>query len=183
MSTSPQLRREDRAMNAQEIKEFLMKGFCGRVGTVSAGGTPYCVPLLYVCLDDDIYVHNTRARGHLRTNVEHSEKVCFEVDEAGEIFPYGRFECDTSVSYRSVIAFGRIGIVEDEAVKRRFLDGLMEKYANRNLQRPKGFYPRLDAITVYRIQLERVTGKRLALPAVAEQWPAKDRSMSPNAHP
>lgn len=180
-SPPPQVRRTDRVMSEARAKEILARGFCGRLATVGADGFPYCVPLLYVTMDDEIFVHNTAARGHLRSNVEHAGKVCFEIDQPGEVFDYGRFECDSSVEYRSVIVFGQIRIVDDRALKARFCDGLMAKYGKKDNNRPKGFYPRLDQITVYAIKPERITGKELALPAVADQWPAKDMTKSPNA--
>jgi hypothetical protein len=99
-------------MAEARAREVLERGFCGRLATVGEDGWPYCVPLLYVCMDGDIFVHNTRAKGHLRTNVDHEPRVCFEVDEVGEVFPYGRFECDSTVAYASVVAFGRIRVVE-----------------------------------------------------------------------
>jgi hypothetical protein len=55
----------------------------------------------------------------------------------------------------------------------------MAKYADR----PKSFYPRLDEVTVYAIAVERITGKHCPLPPVSEQWPALDRTKSPNAKP
>jgi nitroimidazol reductase NimA-like FMN-containing flavoprotein (pyridoxamine 5'-phosphate oxidase superfamily) len=180
-SPPPQVRRTDRMMTDARAQEILAQGFCGRLATIGDDGFPYCVPLLYVTMDGEIFVHNTAARGHLRRNVEHGGKVCFELDEPGEVFDYGRFECDSSVAYRSVIVFGEIRIVEDGALKTRFCDGLMAKYGKQDNNRPKGFYPRLDQITVYAIRPERVTGKELVLPAVADQWPAKDMTKSPNA--
>jgi nitroimidazol reductase NimA-like FMN-containing flavoprotein (pyridoxamine 5'-phosphate oxidase superfamily) len=62
------------------------------------------IPLLYVCIDNEIWVHNTAARGHLRANVETRRAVRFEIDEPGPVFPYGRFARDTSVAYQSIIA-------------------------------------------------------------------------------
>jgi nitroimidazol reductase NimA-like FMN-containing flavoprotein (pyridoxamine 5'-phosphate oxidase superfamily) len=115
--------------------------------------------------------------------VDHEPRVCFEVDDAGEVFRYGRFECDTSVAYRSVVAFGRIRVIEDAAQKRAFFDALMAKYADPAWRRPKGFYPRLDQVTVYAIAVERLTGKATPLPAVPARWPAQDLTTSPNAVP
>src|SRR5579872_2044674 len=129
MSSPPQVRRTDKLMTDEQIEETIARGFCGRLGTVGADGWPYIVPLLYVWMDGTLYVHNTRARGHLRQNVDHDARVCFEVDEPGEVFAYGRFECDTSVSYRSVIAFGTIRVVEEDDEKARFCSELMRKYA------------------------------------------------------
>jgi nitroimidazol reductase NimA-like FMN-containing flavoprotein (pyridoxamine 5'-phosphate oxidase superfamily) len=181
MSTAPDLRRSDRAMSGSEISQALSLGYCGRVTTVGQDGWPYCMPTLYVVLDEDIYVHGTAARGHFRNNVDQSDKACFEIDEPGEVFPYGRFECDTTLAYRSVIAFGRIRVVDDITVKQRFFDALMHKYANNAWQRPPGFYPRMDGITLYAISVERVAGKQIRLPSSEQQWPSRDRTMTPDA--
>ena len=181
MSAPPQVRRKDRVMSDEHMRAALQNGFCGRLATIGADGYPYCVPLLYVLLNGDVYVHNTSARGHLRTNVDHDARICFEVDTAGEVFPYGRFECDSTLAYSSIVLFGRIRVVEDRAVKQRFCEALMEKYAKPDWDRPKGFFPRIDMITVYAIAADRMTGKEIALPQVAEQWPSVDRTKSPNA--
>jgi nitroimidazol reductase NimA-like FMN-containing flavoprotein (pyridoxamine 5'-phosphate oxidase superfamily) len=82
-----------------------------------------------------------------------------------------------------VILFGQIRIVEERAAKQRFCEVLMAKYGKPETERPKSFFPRLDAITVYAIAVERMTGKEMALPPLSEQWPAKDRTKTPNARP
>src|SRR5215470_1611777 len=183
MSRPLQVRRIDKLMTEERARAALAAGFCGRLATVGADGWPYVVPLLYVWMDGEIWVHNTQARGHLRTNVEHATRVCFEIDEPGEVFAYGRFECDTSVAYRSVVAFGRIRVVDDVSQKSRFFDALMAKYADPGRARPRGFYPRLDEVTVYAIAVERVTGKETLLPATPNRWPAVDATKSPGAVP
>lgn len=183
MSAPPQVRRADKLMTEARALEFLARGFCGRIASVGPDGWPYCVPLLYVWMDGEIWVHNAAASGHFRTNLEHEKRICFEVDEAGEVFDYGRFECDTSVAYRSVIVFGTIRIVDDSPTKQQFFDALMAKYGTPDSSRPKHFYPRLDEIALYAITPERITGKETPLPAVSEQWPALDRTKSPHATP
>ncbi len=57
----------------------------------------------------------------------------------------------------------------------------MAKYHGRDVGRPKGFYPRLDHITVYAVSTDRVTGKETPLPVPSEQWPAKDKTKTPDA--
>ena len=181
--SSPQLRRQDRLLGDAEARALLVRGYCGRVGSVSADGWPYVVPLLYVFAGDEISLHNSAARGHLRVNVERESRVCFEVDEPVKVFDYGRFECDTGLAYRSAIAYGRIHVVDNRAAKSRFFDALLAKYGTGTPGRPKSFYPRLDEVTVYAIAVERLTGKECPLPPPAEQWPALDRTKSPNARP
>jgi nitroimidazol reductase NimA-like FMN-containing flavoprotein (pyridoxamine 5'-phosphate oxidase superfamily) len=170
-------------MAGDRIREMIARGHTGRLATVGADGWPYIVPLLYVWRHDRIWLHNTGARGHLRANVEHDARVCFEVDDPGEVFPYGRYECDTSIAYRSVVAFGRISIIDDRDEKQAFFAALMSKYADPRGDRPANFFPRLDQVTVYAIAIERMTGKETLLPPLAQQWPALDRTKSPDAVP
>ena len=94
-------------MSHDATLKSLQEGYCGRLTTFGPDGYPYCVPLLYVWMDEQLYVHGTNARGHLHTNLEFNSRVCFEVDFPGQVFDYGRFECDISVSYRSVVAFSQ----------------------------------------------------------------------------
>jgi uncharacterized protein len=174
--SSPQIRRADRTMSDERALETLAQGYSGRLATVSEDGFPYCIPLLYLWIGGELYVHTTSARGHLRANIE-----SFEVDEQEDVFDYGRFECDSGLAYRSVCLFGRIRIIEDREIKQRFCEALMAKYGKPETLRPKGFFPRIDVITVYAITVERITGKETALPPLSEQWPAKDRTKTPNA--
>lgn len=183
MSRPPGILRVDRVMAGAKAREFLAAGFAGRLATLGGDGSPYCLPLLYVWMDERLYFHNTVARGHLRANVEHERRVCFLVDEPEQVFDYGRFECDTGLAYRSVIVFGTIEIINDLALKQRFFAALMDKYATPERDRPRGFFPRIGEVTVYAVTVDRITGKEMALPAVSERWPAVDRSKSPDAQP
>lgn len=179
--SSPVLRRADRAMTSQRSLETLAAGFSGRLATMGADGYPYCIPLLYLWMDGELYLHTGSARGHLRANIEVNPRVCFEIDEPDEVFDYGRFECDSGLAYQSVVLFGTIRIVDEISDKQRFCEALMSKYGKPGTRRPKGFFPRIDAITVYAVKVERITGKEHALPPLSEQWPAKDRTKTPNA--
>jgi len=181
--SGPNLRRADRAMTSEAALAALERGFAGRLATVGEDGYPYCVPMLNVWADNQVLLHGTSALGHLQTNVRREPRVCFELDEPDQVFDYGRFECDSGLAYRSVILFGRISIADNRAIKQRFCELLMEKYGKPNSSRPKNFFPRLDAITVYVLAVERMTGKQQLLPELSEQWPAKDRTKTPNARP
>ncbi len=183
MSSPPQVRRTDKLMSDARIRELLSTSYCGRLGTVGPDGAPYVCPLLYVWMLGQVWLHNTRASGHLQDSVRHEPRVCFEIDTAGQVFPYGRFQCDTSIEYQSVVVFGRVSIVEDRARKTAFFDALMEKYFSHDTTRQRGYYPRLDDVTVYVLTVERMTGKETLLPAAQGQWPAVDNTKSPHAVP
>lgn len=183
MSASPTMRRADKMMTTERALEALSMAFSGRLATVGEDGYPYCLPLLFVIIEYEIFVHNSSTLGHLRSNVDNNRRVCFEVDQSDKIYPYGRFECDTALAYWSVIAFGDIRVVEIPDEKKRFCDALMAKYADKKWNRPKGFYPRIDEISVYAIKVNRLTGKETILPASDQLWPEVDKTKSPNARP
>src|SRR5512134_3746187 len=122
------VRRVDKQMSQADVEEVLARAPLAHFGTVGEGGEPYVVPNLFVYADGRIYLHTTSAAGHFRTNVERSNRVCLEIAEMGQVFPYGTFECDTSASYVSVVAFGSIRIEDDPAEKARFFDRFLAKY-------------------------------------------------------
>jgi len=73
--SSPQIRRADRVMSDERTLETLARGYSGRLATVSEDGFPYCIPLLYLWIDGEVYVHTTSARGHLRERREGSTRL------------------------------------------------------------------------------------------------------------
>jgi nitroimidazol reductase NimA-like FMN-containing flavoprotein (pyridoxamine 5'-phosphate oxidase superfamily) len=165
------LRRADKVMSAAEAGEFLGQAFCGRIATVGPDGYPYVVPNLFVWRDGQVYLHTSKVPGHFLANVHHCDRVSFEVDEPGEVFPYGPVECDTSVSYRSVILFGRIRVIEDAAEKVDFYASFLAKYAPPDSWgRERGSFPRLAGTIVYAITPEAITGKQGQLPALDRRW-------------
>lgn len=178
------VRRKDKEMSREEVDDLLARAGLAHFGTVGAGGQPYVVPNLFVYAEGKIYLHTTAASGHFKQNVAHDQRISFEIAEMGQIFPYGEFECDTTVSYVSVVGFGKVTIEADKDAKSRFFDRFMAKYADPKWQqRPKGFYPRLDEVTVYVIEVERLTGKKGPLPGLSDQWPAKNMTKSPGVKP
>jgi hypothetical protein len=188
MSGPTKVRRQDLAMDEARSQALLTRGFCGRLATVGADGAPYCTTMLYVWMEGRIHMHGTATRGHLRSNIDHEARVCFTIDEPGPVFDYGRFECDSTVSYVSVVAFGRMRVVEEAATKQRFFEALMAKYRTADAtrpdtMRPRAFFPRIDQIALYALEIERLTGKEIVLPDISAQWPALDRTKTPNARP
>ncbi|HYF90832.1 MAG TPA: pyridoxamine 5'-phosphate oxidase family protein [Symbiobacteriaceae bacterium] len=163
------LRRTDREMSAEDSQRLLENGYVGRLGTADPDGWPYVVPKMYALCNGFIYFHGTTARGHTLTTIEANPKVCFEVDQPGPVFPTGtQSQCDTSVSFESVIAFGTCTLVADDAEKIIALKAMMAKYADPAWERPSG-WPMLGATAVFRIEVDRMTGKRRPM-AVAEPW-------------
>src|SRR5579872_1835122 len=181
MPPRAQLNRADKVMGADQIDAFLKTAFCGRTATIGADGYPYVVPNLFVWHDSTVFLHTARRSGHFAANIRNSDRVSFETDEPGEVFPYGDIECDTSVSYTSVVLFGRIRIIDREEDAAQFFRLFMAKYAPADSWgREKESFPRISATTVYAIKPEAITGKHGLLPPLTERWPQKNKTLSPN---
>jgi len=88
--SSPQLRRADRMMSEQRACEMLARGFSGQLATVGEDGYPYCIPLLYLWMDGEVYVHTSSARGHFRTNIER--------ERASALNSTSRIRCSTTAA-------------------------------------------------------------------------------------
>jgi len=165
------LRRADKIMSAEEVRGFLAGAHCGRTATVGADGYPYVVPNLFVWMEEQIFLHTARYRGHFLANVEFCDRVCFEVDQPGETFPYGPVECDTSIAFRSVVVFGRIRIVPEPDIRQRFFSAFMSKYAPPDSWgRAKDTFPRIGSTILYAISPEIMTGKQTPLPTAENRW-------------
>jgi hypothetical protein len=167
-------------MTDAEVREILCSTSCGRTAMIGVGGYPYVVPNLFVWQVGAVWLHTARANGHFARNLGHANRVCFEVDEPGEVVPYGHIECDTSVLLRTVIVLGRIRLVRDADQARNFSTLFVAKCAPADSWgQDKRSFPRLDATNVHVITPESMTGKASVLPAVEARWPASINTRSP----
>ena len=87
-----EVRRKDKLMPEAQIDEILRTAYCARMATAGKDGWPYICPLLYVWDEQKLWFHNSGTEGHLKANVRHDGKACFEIDIPGQVFAYGRFE-------------------------------------------------------------------------------------------
>ena len=177
------VRRTDKLMSRDQAEALLGRAPLAHFATTGADGMPYSVPNLFIFADGFLFTHTARQSGHFRSNIEHDPRISAAVTEMGTVYPYGATNCDTTISFASVIAFGTTRIEEDPAAKALFFDRLMAKYGDPAWRRPEGFYPRLGDTAVYCITIERLTGKAGPLPPMAERWPARDATRSPGAVP
>ena len=177
------VRRMDLALSRTEIEAALVAIRVAQFATVDPDGEPYVVPCLFAWVDGRVQFHLSRTTGHFARNLAHRPRICFAASEAGEIYAYGEFACDATVSYISVIGSGPARAEPDREAKARFFDRFLAKYADPAWNHPASFYPRLDDVTVYALQPETLTGKRITLPPLGERWPAGNRTKSPGAQP
>lgn len=161
-------RRKDRAVTDESwIEDMLVKSATGVLAT-SRDGQPFVNMNVFVydAKAQCIYLH-TAAEGQTRTNVEQNERVCFCVHDMGRLLP-AMYALNFSVEYSGVAVFGRVEIVRDQTEAAQALQLLLDKYAP-HLQPDVHYRPstpeEIARTTVYRIKIERWSGKRKVAPA------------------
>lgn len=171
MNPSPEMvpvRRKDRVVSDEAwIEEMLTHAPVG-VLALTRDGQPFVNMniFLYDASRHALYLHGA-TDGQTRTHVEANEKVCFCIHEMGRLLP-AMYARNFSVEYGGVVCFGRITTVTDPDEARTALQRLLDKYAP-HLESGKHYRPITDAeleqTSVYRVQIERWSGKKKVAPA------------------
>ena len=118
-----EMRRKRQALSMEEIAAVLNRGTAGVLALSGDDGYPYAVPISYVFDGDKIYFHCARA-GHKLDAIRRNAKASFCVVDQDQIVPE-----EYTTYFRSVIVFGAIRVMEDEAGKRSAIEKLAVKDA------------------------------------------------------
>lgn len=150
-----ELRRKNQGLPLEESIEILMKGTSGVLALVGDEGYPYAVPVSYVYQDSRLYFHGAKT-GHKADAVRRQEKASFCVIAQDHVIPE-----KYTTAYKSVIVFGRIRIVEEEAEIKRVVEALDTKYGPENgkarLQREIDRVR--DSLCIMELSVEHICGK------------------------
>ncbi|WP_294550879.1 pyridoxamine 5'-phosphate oxidase family protein [uncultured Pseudoflavonifractor sp.] len=118
-----EMRRKRQALPQEEVSAVLERGTSGVLALAGEDGYPYAVPISYVYDGEKFYFHCARA-GHKLDAIRREPKASFCVIDQDQIVP-----AEYTTYFRSVIAFGRLRVLEDEGEKRAAIEKLAAKYA------------------------------------------------------
>ena len=155
------IRRVNLALPEDVCLDILNTGSYGTFAFLGDDDYPYAVPVNYAFDGKSIYVH-CALEGHKMDAIARHDKASFSIVDAHEVIP-DELTCD----YRSVLVFGRVDVVKDEAEKINALYLLCKKYAS-NTQTDVDAYisKQAPATAVFKMTVEHMSGKegrRLAL--------------------
>ena len=148
------MRRKRQQLSDEESIEILQTATSGTLALLVDGGYPYAVPISYVFSEGKLYFHSALS-GHKVDAIRGCDRASFCVVAQDDVKPalYTTF-------FRSVIAFGRIHIVDDEAEKlaaARLLGNRYNPHQDEALQ--KELENGLARMLVIRLDIEHLTGK------------------------
>ena len=154
MSEFREMRRKRQLLSEEESIAILQKATAGTLALLGDNDYPYAVPISYVYADGRLYFHSALS-GHKVDAIRKCDKASFCVIEQDEVHPekYTTF-------FRSVIAFGRIHIIEDETEKLETARMLVNRYnPNQEEALQKELENGLSRMLMIRFGIEHLTGK------------------------
>lgn len=151
-----EMRRSKQILSREATEKILREGDFGVLAVAGDDGYPYAVPISYAVEGNKIYFHSAKT-GHKLDAIKNNDKVSLCVVGKHEVVAE-----EFTTYFSSVIAFGRIKIVEDDADpdKLRGLELLADKYsATASAERRAKELSRLSALVVPVMTIEHLTGK------------------------
>lgn len=148
------MRRHRQQLSREECENILGRCTSGVLALTGDGGYPYAVPLSYVYTDGSIIFHSA-VEGHKVDAIKRDSRCSFCVIEQDEIKP-----AEFTTHFRSVIAFGRIHILEDADDKVQALRLLGRRYSpNDEPGLQHEIDKSLDHVLLLRLDIQHLSGK------------------------
>ena len=149
-----EMRRKRQQLSEEESIGILQNATSGTLALLGDGSYPYAVPISYVYDDGKLYFHSAMS-GHKVDAIRSCGKASFCVIDQDNVKP-GEY----TTYFRSVIAFGRIRIVEDEKEKLTIARILGNRYnPNQEEALQKELEHGLSRMLAIRFDIEHLTGK------------------------
>lgn len=150
-----EMRRKKQALTQAECVGILRKETAGVLALSGDDGYPYAVPLSFAYRDGKIFFHCAKT-GHKVDAAARNEKASFCVIQQDHVVPE-----EFTTYYRSVIAFGKIRILTDEAEKRNAIEILAARYTpNDEDGCQKTINHEFSRLCMLELTLEHLSGKQ-----------------------
>ena len=148
------MRRNRQQLSREECERILGRCTSGVLALTGDDGYPYAVPLSYVYADGAIIFHSA-VEGHKVDAIRRDNRCSFCVIEQDDIKPV-----EFTTYFRSVIAIGRISILENTDEKVQALRLLGRRYSpgdESGLQHE--IDKSLDHVLLLRLDIDHLSGK------------------------
>ena len=150
-----EMRRKKQVLSQKEVEGILHKGTSGVLALLGDNDYPYAVPISYVYDNGKVYFHSAKS-GHKIDAIQKAAKASFCVIDEDLVVPE-----EYTTYFRSVIAFGRIQIIENDSEKRAAIEKLAIKYAPEDTaaSRDDAISRELKSLCMLEMTSDHVTGK------------------------
>jgi hypothetical protein len=149
------LRRKEREITDRaEIDAILRSAKVMRLA-LADNNIPFVVPVFFAYDGRAVYFHSARM-GTKIDIMQRNPNVCFEVSVDQSVIESDR-ACDFEAKHRTVIGFGKVTFLADDAAKIQALNGIVARFSDKTFEYPP---VNLDHTAVIRIDIESIKGKK-----------------------
>ena len=148
------MRRKNQLLTDEECIEILNSSTSGTLALLGDNDYPYSLPISYVYNDGKLYFHSALT-GHKIDAINMHSKASFCVIAQDKVVPE-----KYTTYFRSVIAFGKICVIVNDAEKLRAIEILAEKYSPQLAEgRKKEIEDNFSRMCMIELDIEHMTGK------------------------
>ena len=117
---------------------------------------PYLVPVSFGYDGENIFVHTAR-EGKKIEFLKLNNRVCFEFETDAKIVGHDTIGCKWTASFKSVIGFGKMIKITDEAEAMNALNQIMLKYSGKEWDFTN---KDLNRVYLWKIEIDEISGKK-----------------------
>ncbi|MBQ8983617.1 MAG: pyridoxamine 5'-phosphate oxidase family protein [Lachnospiraceae bacterium] len=149
------MRRYKQQITEEECVEVLKSTKRGVLSMIGEDGYPYGIPMDHWYCEEDgrIYFHGAK-EGHKMDAIKACDKVCYCVYDEGY-----RKDGEWALNIKSVVIFGRIRLVEEEAKARRICEALVKKFTDDQAYLEKEMTNAFPRVQCLELIPDHMTGK------------------------
>lgn len=150
-----EMRRKNQALTQEEIDALLEQGTSGVLALSGDDGYPYALPLSYA-YDGTRFLFHCAKVGHKLDAIARNPKASFCVVGQDQVVAK-----EYTTYFKSVIAFGRLRILEEPGEKRAAAEALALRYAPAEPihRRQEEIDSAWDRLCMLEMTIEHITGK------------------------
>ena len=149
-----EMRRKRQKLEEAECIDVLQRSTSGVLSLYGDDGYPYGVPLSHAYIDGRLVFHGAKS-GHKLDAMRENPKASYTVIAQDAVVAE-----EFTTYYRSVIAFGRMRILEGDE-KLAALRQLSDRFwPNHEAEREAEIAPRLDRMIVFVMEIDHLSGKQ-----------------------
>lgn len=147
------MRRSRQLLSEEESVRLLTSATAGVLSLVGDNGYPYGVPLSHVYSRGKLYFHSALS-GHKVDAVRACDKASFTVIAGDDVKP-----SEFTTYFRSVVCFGRVRLIEDEAEKMVALRELGARFNPNEEELSEEIRKGFARLVMIEFAIEHMTGK------------------------
>ena len=147
------MRRGKQELSKKECKKILRNEPRGVLALLGDYDYTYAVPMSHVYVNGKIYFHGAM-KGHKNDSIKKHDKISYCVMDKGVLNDDG-----WSYTFKSVIVFGKIKILEDKNEKIKKLTLLGDKFFPTHQQTVNEINKLLHRTEVFEIEIDHISGK------------------------